>query len=247
MAVVLEGLVYGTELIVEKLEKLDSLTGGVKAGVELTSLSGKLAVQVGDTVLAQSINNAKSLTGNADTIVNVKSGEKSSQESSKDGHVLSLVGRGAGNKSKTEVLSKTKSNIVVGDQTLAVGVVESGDVGNKGAGDAIEERELIESSAKLLKAARGRNQRLRNVALGDIKVGREDVTKGESTSTNSGLEGQNLSRVSVDVLLVLRGPLLECDIEVEGLGRVREDLVGQLVGDLLDEKLGSHICRAGDG
>jgi hypothetical protein len=247
VAVVLERLVNGTELIVEKLEKLDSLTGGVKAGVELTSLSGKLAVQVGDTVLAQSINNAKSLTGNADTIVNVKSGEKSSQESSKDGHVLSLVGRGAGNKSKTEVLSKTKSNIVVGDQTLAVGVVESGDVGNKGAGDAIEERELIESSAKLLKAARGRNQRLRNVALGDIKVGREDVTKGESTSTNSGLEGQNLSRVSVDVLLVLRGPLLECDIEVEGLGRVREDLVGQLVGDLLDEKLGSHICRAGDG
>ncbi|CEI60630.1 unnamed protein product [Fusarium venenatum] len=247
VAVVLERLVNGAELIVEKLEKLDNFTGSVKAGVELASLSRELAVQVSNTVLAQSINNTKSLAGNADTIVDVKSGKESSQESRKDGHMLSLIGRGAGNKTKAKVLSKAKSNIVVGDQSLAVRVVESGNVGNKGAGDAIEEGELVESAAKLLKAARGSNQRLGDVALGDIEVGREDVTQGERTSTDSGLEGQNLSGVSVDVLLVLGGPLLECDIEVEGLGRVREDLVGQLVCDLLDKKLGSHICRTGDG
>jgi hypothetical protein len=134
--------------------------------------------------------------------------------------VLSLVSGSAGNETKTEVLSKTKSTVVVGDQALAVGVVESGDMSDEGARDAIEKRKLVKCSAKLLKTARGRNQRLGNVALGNIEVGREDIAKSEGTSTNSSLERQNLSRVSVDVLLVLGGPLLECDIEVESLGRV---------------------------
>ncbi|KAI6753231.1 hypothetical protein HG531_005400 [Fusarium graminearum] len=138
VAVVLERLVDGTEFVVEKLEKLDSLSGSVKAGVELASLSGELAVQVGDAVLAQSINNAKCLTGNTDTIVDVKGGQES---------------RGAGDKTKAKVLSKAKSNIIVGNQALAVRVVESGDVSNKGAGDAVEERELVEGAAKLLQAA----------------------------------------------------------------------------------------------
>jgi hypothetical protein len=84
------------------------------------------------------------------------------------------------------------------------------------------------------------------VTLGDIEVGREDVAQSERTSANSSLERQNLGGVSVDVLLVLGSPLLECDIEVECLRRVREDLIGKLVGDLLNEKLGCHISRARD-
>lgn len=84
------------------------------------------------------------------------------------------------------------------------------------------------------------------MTLGDIEVGREDVAKSESTSANSSLERQNLGGVSVDVLLALGSPLLKCDIEVEGLGRVREDLIGQLIGDLLNEELGGHISRARD-
>ncbi|KAI6775598.1 hypothetical protein HG530_002356 [Fusarium avenaceum] len=209
-----------TELIVEKLEKLNNLSSSIKTSVELTSLSGELGVQVGNTVLTQGIDDTESLASNADTIIDVKSREEGSQESGEDGHVLGLIGRGAGNKTKAEVFGKAKSSVVVGNQALAVGVVESGDMGNERAGDTVEERELVESSAQLLETARRCDQRLRDVALGDIKVGRKDVTKSESTGADSGLEGKNLCGISVDVLLVLGGPFLECDIEVEGLGRV---------------------------
>jgi hypothetical protein len=220
MTMVLEGLVYGTELIVEKLEKLNNLSSGIKTSVELASLSGELTVQVGNTVLTQSINDTESLASNSDTVVDVKSRQKGSQESGKDGHVLGLVGRGASNKTKANVFRKAKSSVVVGNQALAVRVVESGDMSNERTGDTVEERKLVESSAQLLETARRCNQRLRDMTLGDIKVGRENVTKSESTSANSGLEGKNLCGISVDVLLVLGGPFLECDIEVEGLGRV---------------------------
>jgi hypothetical protein len=153
MAVVLKRLIDGTELIVEKLEKLNNLTGGVKTSVELASLDRELAVKIGNTVLAQSINDTESLASDADTIVDVKSRKKGSQESGEDRHVLSFIGGGASNKSKTKVLGKAQSRVVVGDQTLAIRIVKSGDVGNEGAGNAVEERKLVEGSAQLLEAA----------------------------------------------------------------------------------------------
>jgi hypothetical protein len=153
MAMVLKRLIDCAELIVEELEKLNNLTGGVKTSVELASLGRELAVQIGNTVLAQSINDTESLASYADTIVDVKSRKKSSQESGKDGHVLSFIGGGASNKTKTKVLGKAQSGVVVGDQALAIRIVESSDVGDEGTGHAVEERELVEGSAQLLEAA----------------------------------------------------------------------------------------------
>jgi len=51
----------------------------------------------------------------------------------------------------------------------------------------------------------------------------------------------------VNIPFLLSRPVLNSGIEVEGLGRVREDLVGELVGYLLDEQLGCDVRGPRDG
>ena len=126
------------EYFAKQLQELECLTSSVKTGIELASLSGELGVQVLDSRLAEGIDNAEGLTSHAHAIVGVNGGDQRSEESREDGHVLGLVGGGAGDETETEILSKPQSAIVVGDKTGVVGVVGRSNVSNEGAGDAIE-------------------------------------------------------------------------------------------------------------
>jgi ribosome biogenesis SPOUT family RNA methylase Rps3 len=143
VAVVLEWLIDGSEFIVEELEELDNLTGIVQSLIQVAGFGGELVVQVRNSGLAQSINDTESLPRNANTIIDVESGNQGSQKCGEKRHVLGLIGGRAGNKTKTQIFSQSKSNIVVRDEASVCGVVCGSNVGNKGAGDSVEERELI--------------------------------------------------------------------------------------------------------
>ena len=123
-------------------------------------------------------------------------------------------------------------------------VLRGGDVGDKRAGEVVQEGELVQGASQLLKAAGGGKQGLGNVSLRDVKVWGEDVSQRQGAGASPGLQRENLGGVSVDVGVLGGRPALGGNVEVEGLGRVGKDLVGQLVGDLLDEQLGSHISCA---
>jgi len=56
----------------------------------------------------------------------------------------------------------------------------------------------------------------------------------------------NRSLVSIGVRLLCLSPSFGGDIEMESLVGVREDLVGQSVGDLLEEGLSHHVGRTCD-
>ena len=247
MAMVLERSIGGTELVVEGLEKLNDLAGSIQPLVQGSSLLGDLGVDIGNVSLTESIDNPQGLPGGADTVVDVESREDRGQESGEEGHVLDLIGGRAGNEGKTKILSDLESGGVVGTEAILGVVVGSSNVGDEGAGNAIEKGELIERRAKVTKAQRRGQKSLGNMALGQVKVLGEDVAKGKSTGTGPGLKRDNGGGLAVNVLLVGLSPFLHGDIEVESLGGVGEDLVGELVGSLLDKQLAGDIGRPGDG
>jgi hypothetical protein len=247
VAVVLEGLVDGAKFVVEVLQQLHNLAGGVEPLVEVLDLGRELLVEIGDAGLAESIDDAKRLARDTHAVIDVQRRQQRGQKGGEDGHVLSLVGGGAGDQAQAQVFGQSQGRIIVGHQALASRVVGSGNVRNERAGDAIQEAELVQGAAQLLEAARGGDERLGDVALGHVKVGREDVAQGQGASTSPRLKGQHRCRIVENVVLAVVRPLLEGHIEVESLRGVGEDLVGQLVCDLLNEQLGRHVGRARDG
>ncbi|PKS11423.1 hypothetical protein jhhlp_003186 [Lomentospora prolificans] len=246
VAGVLEEVIGRSKLIVELSEELNNFSGDVKPLVQRGNLFGDLGEDIGNAAFTQGIDNTKSLAGHANTVVDVEGGDKARHQGRKDGHVLRLIGREAGDKTKTKVLGDPESAIVLSNEAIAAGVVGSGNMGDNGARDSVKERELVESATKVTEAAGGDEKSLRDMALAQFKVGRKDVAESKSTGTGPGLEGKDSGGVAMDVLLLLRRPVLGGDIKIKGLGRIRKDLVGELVSDLLDEQLSCHIARARD-
>ncbi len=84
------------------------------------------------------------------------------------------------------------------------------------------------------------------MAPAHVKVGREDVAEGEGARARARLQAQHLGRVAVHVCVAGGRPALRRHVEVVRLGRVRKDLVRELVGNLLDEQLRRDVGRAGN-
>ena len=137
VAMVLEWSIDSAQFIVEDLEKFKNLTSVVQTGVQLANLGGKLVVQFSNVGLTEGINNAKSLATNADTVIDVQCRSNRGKEGSKQGHVLGFVGGRASDKAQTEVLNKSKSGIVVGNEAMVGAVVGGGDVSDEWAGNAV--------------------------------------------------------------------------------------------------------------
>lgn len=247
VTVVLKRSIRSAELAVEQAQKLDNLASGVQPLVQGTSLLGDALVDLGNAGLAERIHHPQSLPGGAETVVDVEGRQKGSQKSGEESHVLDLLSRGGRDETETKVLSQLKGALVLGDEAIAIGVVGSGDVGNEGARDAIEERQLVQGRAQVPEAQRGGKEGLGNAPLAEVKVLGEDVTKRKGAGTGSGLERDNSGGLAMDVLLLGLRPVLDGRIEVEGLGGEGEDLVGKLVSSLLDEELARHVGWAGDG
>jgi hypothetical protein len=55
-----------------------------------------------------------------------------------------------------------------------------------------------------------------------------------------------MSSIAIGILGVCGRPVLHSNIEIEGLGRVRKDFVGQGIRNLLDQSLRSGVGRPAD-
>ena len=120
-------------------------------------------------------------------------------------------------------------------------------MGDEGARHAVEQGELVKSSPQIAQTGGSSKEGLGDVALAQVEVLGEDVAESKGAGSGACLQGQDGGGIAEYVLLLLGGPLLHGNIEVEGLGRVRKDLIGQLIGDLLDEQLSGHIGGTRDG
>lgn len=120
-------------------------------------------------------------------------------------------------------------------------------MGDKGAGHAVEQTELIQGSPQLAQAQAGGEKCLRDVALAEVEILGEHVTQGKGTGAITSLKWVDGRDGGVNVRFGGVRPFLDGDIQIEGGWRVGEDLVRELVCDLLDEKLGGHVGRSRDG
>ena len=110
VAVVLERLIHGSELVVEQPQELNHLAGGVEVRVEVGRLSRELGVQVGDARLTQSVSHTQGLSGHANSIVDVERGQDGGEQGGEQGHVLRFIcGRAA---DQTEPRSSANLNAV---------------------------------------------------------------------------------------------------------------------------------------
>ncbi|TFB07002.1 hypothetical protein CCMA1212_000529 [Trichoderma ghanense] len=216
VSVVFKGLVHSAELVVEEPQELQDFACSVEVLVQLASLLDECVVDIGHTGLAQCVNHSQSLPGQANAVAQAK------------------------------IFSEPQSNIIVGDEAVGGAVIGGSDMSHKGAGEVVEKGELVQGSTEVLERPRRSQQRLRDMALVDVKIRREDVAQGEGTGTCSSLKGQDIRGVSVNVLALVGSPLLGRGVKAKGGRRVGEDLVGELVRNLLDKQLGRHIRRARD-
>ncbi|SPQ23267.1 36e2a951-d464-403c-a585-ae5b8d13a663 [Thermothielavioides terrestris] len=247
VAMVLEGRVGRAKLGVEKAKKLDHLSGSVQSLVQRAGLLGDLLVDLGNGGLAQRVDDPQCLPRDAQPVVDVERGQQGSKQGGQKRHVLGLVGRNTRHEAQAEVLGNLQGALVLGDEAVMGRVVGSGDVGNKGAGNAVEERELVEGGPQVAEAQRGRQQGLGDVTLAEVEILGEDVAERKGAGAGPGLQRHDHGGLAVGVLLAGARPLLDGLVEVEGLGREGEDLVRELVGRLLNEQLAGDIGRPADG
>ncbi|TKW58527.1 hypothetical protein CTA1_6466 [Colletotrichum tanaceti] len=240
-------VIGGVEVLVEDIQEVGDLGGDGGSLADAGGLGGDAVVQVGNAALAERVNDTGGLAGEPDTVVDVEGRHQSGHEGREQGHVLRLVGAGAGNETETQLLGGPQSRIVVGNQTIGGVVVEGGDVSDEGGGDSVKKAQLVQGAAKVLQTQGGSEQSLWQMPLGQVEVGAEDVTQGEGAGAGPSLQLDKVGGLAVNVLLLSLGPRLCGDVEVEGGSRVGEDFVGQQEGNLLDEQLGRHVGRAGDG
>jgi ABC-type transporter Mla MlaB component len=84
------------------------------------------------------------------------------------------------------------------------------------------------------------------MALLQVKVLGEDIAQSQCTGSLAGLHRLDGSGVAIGIQLSLLCPLFHGHIEIEGVGRVGKQFIGESVCDLLDDGLRRHICWATD-
>ncbi|GJC96588.1 hypothetical protein ColKHC_05414 [Colletotrichum higginsianum] len=215
-------VIGGVEVLVEDIQEVGDLGGDGSSLADAGGLRGDAVVQISDAALAEGVDDTGGLAGKPDTVVDVKGRHQGGHEGREQRHVLRLVGAGAGNETETQLLGGPQSRIVVGNQTIGGVVVEGGDVSNEGGGNSVQQAQLVQGAAK-------------------VEIGAEDVAQGEGAGAGPSLQLDKVGGLTVNVLLLGLGPGLCGDVEVEGGSRVREDLVRQQEGNLLDEQLSRHV------
>ena len=248
VAVVLEETIIRAELAIEGLEQAEHLALGVKmAALSVAQGVADGLISARETGLVEDINDTGGLAAHANAVVDVDGRQERGEQSREESHVLSLVGGGAGNQAQAELLRESQGGNIVRDQAVLAGVVHSRNMGGDGAGDGVQQRQLLQGRAEI-RQRRGRGQdALGNMALAQIKVAGEEIAEGDVSGALAGLHGLHLGGIAIGIGLTAGSPLADRTIEVESLRRVREDLVGEGVGDLLDQGLRGDIRGPAEG